>query len=192
MIGAVVFDALGTLLDLGRAEHSAELARTLHHATSLTLLDEFVPLAALAAAVDKQLVDSISGAEPHDDAEEALHRLADADMPAFVLTNGSAEQTRERLAEAGLGELVAAVFSAEEVQRYKPDRAPYDHAARVIGRPPRELAFVSAHEWDIAGSSAAGYQAVWVERGEWNLPLPPPQLSAPNLDAAAKLVLARR
>src|SRR3954468_22937175 len=127
MIAAAVFDALGTLFDLGRAEDGAELAQTLHHATALTLLDEFVPLSQLAEAVDEQLVARISGAAPYDDAERALRTLADAQLPAFVLTNGSEAQTRERLAEGGLADLVENVFSVEAVRRYKPDHAPYEH-----------------------------------------------------------------
>lgn len=192
MIAAVVFDALGTLLDVGRAEGSAELARTLHHATSLTLVGEFRPLSELAASVDESLAQTLSEAEPHGDTREALTKLADAGLAAYVLTNGSADETRARFAHGGLGDLVADVFSVEDVRRYKPDPAPYAHAARTIGRAPGELAFVSAHGWDVIGANRAGYQAVWIEREDWSLPLPPPKFSAPSLAAAADLVIARR
>ena len=192
MIAAVVFDALGTLLDLGRAEGSAELARTLHHATSLTLVGEFRPLSELAAAVDESLAQKLSEAEPQDDAREALVKLADAGLGAYVLTNGSADETRARFEHGGLGDLVRDVFSVEDVRRYKPDPAPYAHAARTIGRVPEEIAFVSVHGWDVVGAERAGFRAVWVERGNWSLPLPPPKLSAPSLAAAADLVIARR
>ena len=102
MIAGVVFDALGTLLDLGRAEGSAELARTLHHATAFTLAGEFRPLSELAAAVDESLAKQISAAEPHGDAREALVKLSAAALPANVLTNGSARDTRARLEQGGI------------------------------------------------------------------------------------------
>jgi 2-haloacid dehalogenase len=188
---AAVFDALGTLLDLGRAEGSAELERTLHHAASYTLIGEFAPFGELAHAVDARLPERISQAEPYADAREALQELAEAAIPAYVLTNGGATETRERLRAGGLEGLVAGLWSVDDVRRFKPDAAPYAHAARAIGVPPGDLAFVSAHAWDVLGASRAGFRAVWVEREAWSLPAAAPQLSAPSLLAAAKLVAAR-
>jgi hypothetical protein len=60
MTNAVVFDALGTLLDLGRAGRSSELARTHHHATALSLADEFTPLSQIARAVGEKLAERMS------------------------------------------------------------------------------------------------------------------------------------
>jgi 2-haloalkanoic acid dehalogenase type II len=194
MTAAAVFDALGTLFDLGRAGDSAELARTLHHATSLTLVDEFAPLAHLARSVDEKLPERLSDVDPYEDADEALRTLGAAGVDAYVLTNGTAADTRELLREGDLLARVADVFSVEDVRRYKPDAAPYAHAARAIGRPPSELAFVSAHEWDVLGAAKAGYQVVWVDRrgGEWSLPTAPPELRASDLVEAARLILATR
>jgi 2-haloacid dehalogenase len=191
VIAAAVFDALGTLFDLGRAEGGAELERTLHHAASYTLVGEFAPFSELARAVDAGLAERISQAEPYDDAREALEELADAGIPAYVLTNGGATETNERLRAGELDGLVAGVWSVDDVRRFKPDAAPYAHAARAIGLPPGDLAFVSAHAWDVLGASSAGFRAVWVARESWSLPAAPPQLSAPSLLAAAKLVAAR-
>jgi FMN phosphatase YigB (HAD superfamily) len=103
---AVVFDALGTLFDPGRREQSAELMRTLHHATSLTLAAEFAPLSEIAAAVDPKLAEAIASADPYDDAQEALDVLAEAGVPAHVLTNGGADATRELLRRGDLLERV--------------------------------------------------------------------------------------
>jgi 2-haloacid dehalogenase len=188
----VVFDVLGTLLDLGRTKDSAELARTLHHATSFTLVEEFAPLSDLARAVDEKLPDRLARAKPYDDVDEALTVLADAGLPAYVLTNGSAAQTRELLRKGELLQRFADVFSVEDVRRYKPDPAAYAHAARAIGHPPSALTFVSAHGWDILGAAKAGYRPVWVERDVWPLPRPVPQLRAPDLVEAARLIVARR
>ena len=186
MTGGVVFDALGTLLDLGRAAGGAELSRTLHHAASLTLIGEYAPLAEIARAVDQRLPEQIESAEPYDDAAEALEVLADAGIPAYVLTNGAAEA----LPNGPLARLKD-VISVEDVRRFKPDPAPYAHAARVIGVAPNQLFFVTAHGWDVLGAANAGYRAVWVQRGEWSQPVPPPHLRAPSLAAAARLVVAR-
>jgi len=193
MSGAALFDAFGTLLDLGRTQKSAELARTLHHAAALTLVDQFAPLSTIARAVDEKLPARLGRAKPYDDAAEALDRLAEAGIPVYVLTNGAAADTRELLGKGGLLARFVDVFSVEDVRRYKPDPAPYAHAARGIGRPPQELAFVSAHGWDIVGARSAGLETVWVDRNEreWMLPVPVPELRAADLVGAAELIVTR-
>ncbi len=193
MSGAALFDAFGTLLDLGRTQKGAELARTLHHAAALTLVDQFAPLSTIARAVDEKLPARLGRAKPYDDAAEALDRLAEAGIPAYVLTNGAAADTCELLGKGRLLTRFVDVFSVEDVRRYKPDPAPYAHAARGIGRPPQELVFVSAHGWDIVGARSAGLETVWVDRNEreWMLPVPVPELRAADLVSAAELIVTR-
>jgi 2-haloacid dehalogenase len=188
---AVVFDALGTLFDLGRRERSAELMRTLHHATSLTLAGEFAPLSEVAAAVDPKLAEAIASAGPYDDAEEALDVLAEAGIPAHVLTNGGAETTRELLRRGGLLERVGRVLSVDDVRRYKPDPAPYAHAARAIGAEPARITLIAAHAWDVLGARRAGLGTVWVDRRDegWPLPVEPPEHRAGDLVEAARIAI---
>lgn len=191
MTKAVVFDALGTLFDLGRRERSAELMRTLHHATSLTLAGEFAPLSEVAAAVDPKLAEAIASAGPYDDAEEALDVLAEAGIPAHVLTNGGAETTRELLRRGGLLERVRRVLSVDDVRRYKPDPAPYAHAARAIGAEPARITLIAAHAWDVLGARRAGLSTVWVDRRDegWPLPVEPPEHRAGDLVEAARIAI---
>jgi 2-haloacid dehalogenase len=188
---AVVFDALGTLFDLGRRGRSAELMRTLHHATSLTLAGEFAPLSEVAAAVDPKLAEAIASAGPYDDAEEALDVLAEAGIPAHVLTNGGAETTRELLRRGGLLERVRRVLSVDDVRRYKPDPAPYAHAARAIGAEPARITLIAAHAWDVLGARRAGLSTVWVDRRDegWPLPVEPPEHRAGDLVEAARIAI---
>jgi 2-haloacid dehalogenase len=189
MSRAVLFDALGTLFDLGRRERSAELMRTLHHATSLTLAGEFAPLPELARAVDPDLADAIAGMEPYSDAEAALVVLADAAMPAYVLTNSGADSTRELLRRGGLVNRISGVFSVDDVRRYKPDPAPYAHAARAIGIQPPSLTLIAAHAWDVLGARKAGLETIWVDRRDegWPLPVEPPAHRAGDLVTAARI-----
>jgi 2-haloacid dehalogenase len=188
---AVVFDALGTVFDLGRRERSAELMRTLHHATSLTLAGEFAPLSEVAAAVDPKLADAIASADPYDDAEEALDVLAGAGVPAHVLTNGGAEATRELLRRGGLLGRIVRVLSVDDVRRYKPDPAPYAHAARAIGAEPARITLIAAHAWDVLGAHRAGLGTIWVDRRDegWPLPVEPPEHRAGDLVEAARIAI---
>ena len=174
-----MFDALGTLFDLGPLHKSAELHRTLHHAVALTLAGEWKPFAEIAKAVDPELVEKLAELEPYDDAREALEHAGEA----WVLTNGGRDATERLLERGGLREVVAQVRSVEEVRRYKPHPDVY----RLL---PERSVLVAAHAWDVAGARAAGYRAVWVNReeDEWPLPLPEP-LRASNLIEAVRLLL---
>jgi 2-haloacid dehalogenase len=189
MTRAVVFNALGTLFDLGRHGRSAELVRALHHATSLTLAGEFAPLVEIARAIDPKLAETIAEAKPYEDAREALELFVGTPVSAYVLTNGSAELTRELLRKGDLDRLVADVFSVDDVRRYKPDPAPYALAARGIGADPSEVTLVAAHAWDVLGARNAGLDAVWVDRRDegWPLPVEPPAHRASDLVTAVKI-----
>lgn len=57
-----------------------------------------------------------------------------------------------------------AVFSADEIKRYKPAREPYAMATERLGVAPRDAWMVAAHAWDIAGAGHAGLRTAFVAR----------------------------
>jgi len=195
-MAAVVFDAMGTLFNLaplrerlGDAEADAWFERTLHWATSLTLVGEFVPfkklarlslaatLARLGTEADEDDVMNAFGELPaFPDAAEAV-RTAET---ALVLTNGGRSDTERLLERAGIA---VAVVSVEEVRAYKPHPAPYRAAAERAG----DFVLVAAHAWDVQGALSAGYGAVWVNplRQEWPFPGEAPRQSDSLVEAVA-------
>lgn len=162
-MAVVAFDSLGTLFDLGDLEE--RMPRILHHALSLTVVDEWAPLDALAAALDPELAERLPELEPFDDARPALERVRAAGDEAWVLTNGGRDSTQKLLERSGLDGLVAQIHSAGEVERYKPH-------ADVYGLLPVDATLVAAHAWDVAGAVRAGLRAVWVDRGNHGWPYP--------------------
>lgn len=68
---------------------------------------------------------------PHPDVEPALDRLRAAGMRIMALSNGAAETTRRLFSRARLDSYVERVISIDEVQRWKPNREVYLHAARA-------------------------------------------------------------
>lgn len=213
---AVLLDAIGTLFDpapvrerlvaLGAPPESlgAWMHRTLHAATALTLTGEFRPLAELAelsaatllAQLDldpggaASVASALGEMAPHDDAWEALDRIAAAGVTAAVLTNGGAATTAAILARAGLDDRVALVVSVEEVRAYKPHPSTYGRALQRLGADASDAVLVAAHGWDCAGAAAVGMRTVWVSRMErrWPMPAPPPP-SAHDLPTAVALAL---
>ena len=172
----VAFDALGTLFDLG--ELKERMSKPLHHAVSLTLAGEWLPLAEVIKAVDPELAEKLQALEPYPDARAALESVESA----WVLTNGGAKQTRALLERGGLADVVGEVHSVEEVKAYKP----HSDAYKLL---PSGSQLVAAHAWDVLGTQAAGYDAIWVNRRDEAWPFPgvgAPRV-APDLRAAAAL-----
>jgi 2-haloacid dehalogenase len=129
----------------------------------------------------------------HPDAEEAFRILSGADLRIVAPSNGARAATAALLAAAGLDAYVAQVLSVDDVQRSKPRREVYLHAARAAGVGPTALAMVATHPWDLHGAKAAGLITGFVARGQ---PYPsvmhPPDVTGDTLsDVARALSLAR-
>jgi 2-haloacid dehalogenase len=120
---------------------------------------------------------------PHPDVLEGVGRLADAGFDMIALTNGSTEVANSQIENAGLDEALRRVVSVDEVGRFKPDPAPYEHAAALMDVDIGEMVLVAAHDWDCAGAMSAGAQAVFVKRpgAIWGLPTPPPDQQVPDI-----------
>ena len=176
-MSVVAFDALGTLFDLG--ELKERMAKPLHHAVSLTLAGEWLPLDEIVRAMDSELAEKLRRLDPYPDARAALTKVrADGDR-AWILTNGGREQTQHLLERSGLDRLVTEIRSAEEIKKYKPHPDVYGLLS------PRSR-LVAAHAWDVLGAQAAGYAAVWVNRGKETWPfrgIKEPKIAGSLLDA---------
>ena len=127
----------------------------------------------------------------HPDVPEGVRKLADAGVQMATLTNGAAEIAAKLLERAGLAELVARRLSVDEVQRWKPAREPYLHAARELGMTPAECALVAVHPWDVDGAKRAGLQAGWLNRRSGRYPgfFQPPDATGKTLPALAEALL---
>ena len=173
-MAVVAFDSLGTLFDLGELEE--RMPTVLHHALALSVAGSWEPLDEIAAALDPELARHLKELKPFDDAGPALERVCSRGDEAWVLTNGGRDSTRELLERGGLADLVAQIRSAEEVERYKPQREVYELL-------PADATLVVAHAWDVVGARAAGRHAVWVNRrrGAWPYPQIHQHEEAPDL-----------
>jgi 2-haloacid dehalogenase len=222
MLDAVVFDVNETLLDVSALDPPFErvfgtpgvrttwFGALLQDALTTALVETYVPFGTLAArALDAVAADrghdladadrdAILGAvrelPPHDDAVDALGTLRDAGFRLVALSNGSPDVLPAQLDHAGLADHFHHVLSADAAKRLKPAPAPYALAARTLGLTPEAIAFVAAHAWDTAGASVAGFTTVFVDRPGQLLSaaLPSPDHVAPNLRAAADLLVGLR
>lgn len=194
-VGAVVFDAYGTLLDLqgslsplladrgaaGAAllelwrrkqlEYSWLRSLMQRHADFAVVTAEALDHAMAAAGIADpvlraRLLAAFARLEAYPEVPAVLSRLRDAGLVTAVLSNGSPEMLASGLAAAGIAGLLDPVLSIEAVGIYKPAPAVYALACDRLGLPPERIAFLSGNSWDQAGAACFGLQVVAVRRAD--------------------------
>jgi 2-haloacid dehalogenase len=133
----------------------------------------------------------VTALPPHGDVVAGLTRLRDDGLRLAVLTNSTLAAVEAQLESARLRTFFDIVLSADEVRRYKPAPETYALATQRLNAAPRDVLFVAAHDWDIAGATKAGFRAAFVSRHGTALnPLDtPPELSAPDIRSLAEKIV---
>jgi 2-haloacid dehalogenase len=101
---------------------------------------------------------------PFPEVPAMLARLKQSGMRTAVLSNGSPRMLAAAVDNAGLGTLLDAVLSVEEVGVYKPHPAVYRLAVERLQIPASSIAFQSSNAWDAYAASAFGMRVVWCNR----------------------------
>jgi 2-haloacid dehalogenase len=191
-VRACVFDAYGTLFDLGSAvrrqgnalgDEADAVALTwrskqLEYAWAGSLRKSHTDFwTCTVEALDHAL--SFHGANPnlrddllqayrtldsYPDAVEALTYLRARGIQTAILSNGTPQMLEEACEVAGLDRLLDACLSIEEFGIYKPAPAAYALAGARLGLGPSSIGFVSSNPWDVAGALNFGFLPVWVNR----------------------------
>ena len=192
-IQAFVFDAYGTLLDLNGAvapvaallgDRAADLLKVWRtkqleytwlrslmgrHADFTQVTGEALEYACAAIGADAAelqpaMLEAFFHLPAFPDAEPLLRTIRARGLRTAVLSNGTPAMLGSGLLATGLGPLLDAVLSVEDVGIYKPSPAVYQRASAALGIGPESLVFVSANAWDIAGASSAGLRTIWINR----------------------------
>jgi 2-haloacid dehalogenase len=100
----------------------------------------------------------------HSEVGEAIERLRSAGFGVVALTNSVLATAEDQLANAGLRPLFDAVYSADQVRRLKPAPQPYRHVVDTHRLAPADAVLIAAHDWDVAGATAAGLATAFVAR----------------------------
>lgn len=112
-----------------------------------------------------RLMQGLLQAPPFPDAKPALKALAGNRLrPVALLTNASAMMATATAKAGDVFGLFDALLSAEPTGVFKPSPAVYQLAPARFGAAPAEIAYVSAHAWDVAGAALAGMRAIWLNR----------------------------
>lgn len=116
------------------------------------------------AALAHRLMDLYRTLRPFPEVPAMLQRLKDAGMPAAILSNGTPTMLADAVNAAGIGDLLDAVLSVEEVGVFKPHPKVYQLVLDRFGVEPWAVSFQSSNAWDIHAGSAFGFRTVWCNR----------------------------
>jgi 2-haloacid dehalogenase len=102
--------------------------------------------------------------DAYPEVEEVLGKLRGAGYRTAILSNGSPEMLAAAVEGAGIGDLLDANLSIEEVGIYKPDPRVYQLAVDRLDVRPGEVSFQSSNAWDAVGAATFGFRVAWVNR----------------------------
>jgi len=193
-IRACVFDAYGTLFDVGSpvAKLAAELGEKAEpltalwrqkqleytwlrslmgvhvdfwHVTSDALDFCLETLAINEPGLKDELMAFYLKLDAYADVAEALQTLKGRGKRIAILSNGSPSMLDTAVRAAGLEKLIELILSVEDVGIYKPSRRVYRHAMqRLQIADAPSICFVSANGWDAHGGAQFGFQTVRLAR----------------------------
>lgn len=99
-----------------------------------------------------------------DDVIPALKELHDKNIKCGILSNGTHAMLNSGIDLNDIRSYIQVVYSADEIQIFKPDPAVYQMVCDGEECDPQQILFVSSNQWDIAGSNAFGFQTLWLNR----------------------------
>lgn len=95
-----------------------------------------------------------------------LKALKQQGKATAILSNGSPDMLNGAVSSAGIGDILDAVLSVEDVGVFKPHDRVYDLVGTHFGCAKNEVLFVSSNGWDAAGAAGYGFQTAWVNRAK--------------------------
>lgn len=220
-IDACVFDAYGTLFDvhaaaaqcrdqLGtRADSLSALWRQkqLEYTWLRSLMGAHADFAQVTAealdyamgqsgiddgALRARLLDIYQRLAAFPEVPSTLRALRQAGFGTAILSNGSPDMLQAAVTHAGIGPLLDAVLSVEEVGIYKPHPSVYALAVERLGVAAPRICFLSSNGWDAAGAARFGFRVVWINRYRQPRERLPAAPEAEIADLAALPPLLRR
>lgn len=191
-IRACVFDAYGTLFDFAAAAESCRevLGAKTEALTALwrdkqlqyswlrslegryvdfwqvtgDALDYAIETLGLDVALRGRLMDLYRTLSAFPEVPDVLERLKTAGFATAILSNGSPDMLADAVEAAGIGALLDAVLSVDEVGAFKTDPRVYRLAVDRLRVPAPAICFVSSNAWDAHAASAFGMRVVWCNR----------------------------
>jgi 2-haloacid dehalogenase len=111
---------------------------------------------------EQQLLEAWLHLQPFPEVKDTLRQLTA--LPRLILSNGTPAMLSTLLDNTGLKAEFDAILSVDAVRIYKPAPQVYELAVRHLNGAPREIVFLSANGFDVAGAKTFGFRVCWVNR----------------------------
>ncbi len=85
-------------------------------------------------------------------------------MQTAVLSNGSPRMLEAAVESSGLGDVLDAVLSVDELGIYKPAPEVYQLVLDRLGVGRGQVSFQSSNAWDAAAAATFGFHVAWCNR----------------------------
>jgi len=187
-LGALVFDAYGTLYDVHSVVQRCETcfpgkgtqlsllwrAKQLEYTWQRSLMQRYVPFSQLtrealsyscaalgldAAEHMEPLMAEYHCLAPFPEVREVLERLP---LKKAILSNGSPDLLMPLVRHSDLH--LDAILSVDQLRVYKPAPQVYEMAVKRLGVAKERIGFVSSNCWDALGAKSFGFRVWWINR----------------------------
>lgn len=111
-----------------------------------------------------RLMDSYLTLHAYPEVLGVLRDLKKRGFKTAILSNGTPEMLERVCETSGVGALMDAVLSVEEVGIYKPHPAVYKLAVDRLEIRADHICFQSSNAWDATAASAFGFKVAWINR----------------------------
>ena len=98
------------------------------------------------------------------DALQALKTLRPLGHRLYAFSNGTAADVEWLLKQAGIDEFFFDIISVDEVKRFKPDPAVYQHFLKRADAEAGGSWLISGNPFDVLGALACGFKSAWIKR----------------------------
>ena len=190
---AFVFDAYGTLFDVGsavaklrdnvgdEADRLSSLWRQkqLEYTWLRSLMGDFADFwtvtgDALDYALDQigkkdpvlraKLMETYLSLDTFPEVVETLKTLKDQGHKLAILSNGAKHMLISAAKTSGILTLFDHIICVDDLKTYKPHPDVYQLAVDKLEVEPAEISFQSSNGWDIAGAGHFGFRTAWINR----------------------------
>lgn len=117
-------------------------------------------------ALRRRLLDLYRELQAYPEVPGMLEALKEAGLKTAILSNGSPDMLDGAVRSAGIGGVLDAVLSVENVGVFKPDARVYALVGQHFGCADDEVLFVSSNGWDAASAAGFGFVSVWANRAD--------------------------
>lgn len=97
-------------------------------------------------------------------AKSLLEELKRLNKTATILSNGTPKMLSNGIVQTDLKALIYKAISVDTIKIYKPDPQVYQMALDELQADKSNCLFFSSNQWDVAGASSFGLDAVWVNQ----------------------------